>query len=244
MVQQAYTLLEHAAYDCTSLLYSRHLDQIILCAVYGVCKVNKVTLKTVAFRDIIYHYQKQPQCREEVFWTVILQQTDPELEVQKRGDIIGFYNKVFVPRVKNFLLSLKTLPPPDPNQPPVGLTSPARASMLMPPPSSPGPAGYGGGASASPGGAPASKCLSPLPAGLQSPRKVSAVKQNVYVSPMRSDKATASHQMTPRTKSLFAFVGESTHAYQSPVRRCKLDPSLKATCFQPLNLRVHTVLST
>ena len=28
------------------------------------------------------------------------------------------------------------------------------------------------------------------------------------------------------------------------VRRCKLDPSLKATCFQPLILRVHTVLST
>ena len=28
------------------------------------------------------------------------------------------------------------------------------------------------------------------------------------------------------------------------VGRCKLDPSLKATCFQPLNLRVHTVLST
>ena len=28
------------------------------------------------------------------------------------------------------------------------------------------------------------------------------------------------------------------------VGRCKLDPSLKATCFQPLNLRVHKVLST
>ena len=28
------------------------------------------------------------------------------------------------------------------------------------------------------------------------------------------------------------------------VGRCKLDPSLKATCFQTLNLRVHTVLST
>ena len=27
--------------------------------------------------------------------------------------------------------------------------------------------------------------------------------------------------------------------------RCKLvDPSLKATCFEPLNLRVHTLLST
>ena len=28
------------------------------------------------------------------------------------------------------------------------------------------------------------------------------------------------------------------------VGRCKLDPSFKATCFQPLNLRVHTELST
>ena len=27
------------------------------------------------------------------------------------------------------------------------------------------------------------------------------------------------------------------------VGRCKLDPSLKAPCFQPLNLRVHTSLS-
>ena len=26
------------------------------------------------------------------------------------------------------------------------------------------------------------------------------------------------------------------------VGRCKLDPGLKATCFQPLNLRVHTLL--
>ena len=30
----------------------------------------------------------------------------------------------------------------------------------------------------------------------------------------------------------------------SLVGQCKLDPSLKATCFKPLNLRVHTVLST
>ena len=28
------------------------------------------------------------------------------------------------------------------------------------------------------------------------------------------------------------------------IGRCKLDPSLKATCFQPSNLIVHTVLST
>ena len=43
--------------------------------------------------------------------------------------------------------------------------------------------------------------------------------------------------------------GNRTHwaegqAVAVEVRRCKLDPSLKATCFQTLNLRVHTVLST
>ena len=31
---------------------------------------------------------------------------------------------------------------------------------------------------------------------------------------------------------------------RAEVGRCKLDPSLKATWFQPLNLRVHPVLST
>ena len=37
---------------------------------------------------------------------------------------------------------------------------------------------------------------------------------------------------------------ESSSSSLVKVGRCKLDPSLKATCFQPLNLRVHTVLST
>ena len=33
-------------------------------------------------------------------------------------------------------------------------------------------------------------------------------------------------------------------AMATAVGRCKLDPSLKDTCFQPLNLRVCTLLST
>ena len=43
--------------------------------------------------------------------------------------------------------------------------------------------------------------------------------------------------------------GSATGSIQAPptparvVKRRKLDPSLKATCFQPLNLRVHTLLS-
>ena len=63
--------------------------------------------------------------------------------------------------------------------------------------------------------------MSPLPAGLQSPRvMLGGIRQNVYVSPMRSEKALASlaGTFTPRSKSLYAFLGESTHAYQSPAR--------------------------
>ena len=57
LTQQSYALTEHALYEHTTLLYNRHLDQILLCAVYGACKVNKDNMlkgRTVPFREIIY----------------------------------------------------------------------------------------------------------------------------------------------------------------------------------------------
>ena len=36
----------------------RHLDQIIMCSVYGVCKVNR---HEVTFRQIIEQYKRQPK---------------------------------------------------------------------------------------------------------------------------------------------------------------------------------------
>ena len=113
LTRQAYDVVQHALYDRTSLLYNRHLDQILLCATYGVCKVNRGGLlrgRLVKFTDVTHHYEKQPQCREEVFWTVILSQTDPELQPKRIGDIIEFYNETFVPEMKTFILALK--PPP------------------------------------------------------------------------------------------------------------------------------------
>ncbi|KAJ6945341.1 hypothetical protein NC651_000407 [Populus alba x Populus x berolinensis] len=46
-----------------------------------------------------------------------------------------------------------------------------------------------------------------------SPKKVSSV-HNVYVSPLRSSKMDA--LISNSSKSYYACVGESTHAYQSP----------------------------
>ena len=44
LVLQAYTVMHHVVYQQTHLLYNRHLDQILLSALYGVCKVNQLRL--------------------------------------------------------------------------------------------------------------------------------------------------------------------------------------------------------
>jgi retinoblastoma-like protein 1 len=189
VIRNSYTLIEHVVYEQTNLLYNRHLDQIILSAVYGVCKANSGATQgpTVAFRDIIYQYSKQPQSNEEVFWTVVLEQSDPELEIMRRGDVISFYNSVFVNRVKSFLLTLRE-------------KKRGHATIAN--------------------GAGDEAPNEPLPHGLSSPpRRIPILpNHNIYVSPMRPDRIDAIQNsmppFTPRSKSLFATIGESAHGFR------------------------------
>jgi hypothetical protein len=46
------------------LLVGRHLDQILMCAVYGVCKVNQ---RQVTFLQIIEQYKRQPGASPRTF---------------------------------------------------------------------------------------------------------------------------------------------------------------------------------
>ena len=64
------------------------------------------TLKQISFKEIIQHYKKQPQCKTDIFRTVVIHQANPELVISKTGDIIEFYNVVFIPAVKAFVLRL------------------------------------------------------------------------------------------------------------------------------------------
>lgn len=73
-------MVSHVVTDHTGLLYGRHLDQVILCALYGVCKVNQ--LKNITFKDIITHYKKQAQAKNSIFRTVSIQLT-PDLQVRR-----------------------------------------------------------------------------------------------------------------------------------------------------------------
>ena len=70
------------------------------------CGLQVNSLKQISFKEIIQHYKKQPQAKTEIFRTVIIAQSDPDLMVSRTGDIIEFYNAVFIPTVKSFVLKL------------------------------------------------------------------------------------------------------------------------------------------
>ncbi|KAK4486358.1 hypothetical protein RD792_009030, partial [Penstemon davidsonii] len=118
----------------------------------------------------------------------------PHCKPQKSGpdhvDIITFYNEIFVPAVKPLLVELA----PGGSAQISNRGSEARNNNDGPCPASPKPSTFPS-----------------IPD--MSPRKVSS-KHNVYVSPLRSSKMDA--LISHSSKSYYACVGESTHAYQSP----------------------------
>ena len=213
VVRQTYAIAEHVVYKQTRLLYNRHFDQILLAIVYGVCKVNRLQ---VQFREIVNHYTKQPQCTQEVYRAIVLQQHIPETgdgewEVLDRGDVIAFYNKVFIPLMKEELFTVAKTAPPE------GVGAPEGQGTASPGPGE--PAGLRTPGKKRPADAPLEGQGRDGPTGAgsfppvytRSPQKVAA---NVYMSPMRQSQEYWMSQ--PQENSMYAFVGEATHAYQSP----------------------------
>eukprot|EP00250_Pteridium_aquilinum_P015746 c22740_g1_i1 orf=465-3686(-) len=186
VMEDVYKTVQHILFSETSLFFKRHIDQILLCSMYGVCKVKQLK---VTFKEIIQHYKQNPH-DSYIYRTVFfnLPSARPLKGGQGTGDIISFYNAIFVPAIKGFLMQL--------NESAVA-TTPTTEDAGKPESKVPG----------SPGPSP----FSSLPD--MSPKKVSE-KHNVYVSPLRSSKIEPLR--APSSRSLYACVGESTHAFQSP----------------------------
>ncbi|KAF8109485.1 hypothetical protein N665_0095s0057 [Sinapis alba] len=186
--ESVYRLFQHVLAQRTSLLFNRHIDQIILCCFYGVAKISQMSL---TFREIIYNYRKQPQCKPLVFRSVYVDSYQCRRQGQGRVgpdhvDIITFYNEIFIPAVKPLLVEI----------------IPVKNDQAMEANNKPE------------GHCPGSPKVSVFPSVPDmSPKKVSAV-HNVYVSPLRGSKMDA--LISHSSKSYYACVGESTHAYQSP----------------------------
>uniref|UniRef100_A0A5B7AGK9 Retinoblastoma-related protein n=1 Tax=Davidia involucrata TaxID=16924 RepID=A0A5B7AGK9_DAVIN len=188
--ESVYCLFQQILSQRTTLFFSRHIDQIILCCFYGIAKISQLTL---TFREIINNYRKQSQCKPQVFRSVFVDWSS----ARRRGktgpehvDIITFYNEIFIPAVKPLLVELA----------PAGT---AQKTNRLPEANN-----------ITDGQCPGSPKITPFPSlPDMSPKKVSAV-HNVYVSPLRSSKMDA--LISHSSKSYYACVGESTHAYQSP----------------------------
>mmetsp|Transcript_14701 Transcript_14701/g.57680 ORF Transcript_14701/g.57680 Transcript_14701/m.57680 type:complete len:888 (-) Transcript_14701:42-2705(-) len=84
----------HALIWFPEIIKDRHLDQIIMCTLYGVCRANK--LENVTFRKILDGYRHQPQASSTLWRSVLLQNGE-------RGDIIKFYNSVFITLLEDVL---------------------------------------------------------------------------------------------------------------------------------------------
>ncbi|XP_031486924.1 retinoblastoma-related protein-like [Nymphaea colorata] len=184
-----YSLIQQILDRQTALFFNRHIDQLILSSLYGVSKISNLRL---TFKEITFNYRKQPQCKPQVFCYVFVDWPSSSHNGktgQDHVDIITFYNELFVPAVKPLLVELGPAGTP---------TKTARASEE----------------NKTDGQAPGSPRVSLFPSlPDMSPKKVSA-SHNVYVSPLRSSKMET--LISHNSKSYYACIGESTHAYQSP----------------------------
>lgn len=78
-------MIRYVVMNNHDLLESRHIDQIVLAALYGVCKIHNVE---VTFKDLVQAYRDLPNTNVDTWMNV------PLINPGERGNIIAFYNDV------------------------------------------------------------------------------------------------------------------------------------------------------
>ncbi|XP_035434749.2 retinoblastoma-like protein 1 [Spodoptera frugiperda] len=103
--KKIWTCLEYSVMHQTQLMKDRHLDQILMCAVYVICRVSNNPTNQVerTFTEIMHCYRQRPLADNHVYRSVLIKQSDGESSPE-RGDLINFYNKVYVQCMQNFAL--------------------------------------------------------------------------------------------------------------------------------------------
>ena len=97
ITQVVWTIFENCIQEKSHLFTERHLDQILLCCIYIVSRVLSIPLK---FEELTGKYQTQPQAHGMIFRSVLLnnckEDTNTNIPYGMRGDIVQFYNKIFL----------------------------------------------------------------------------------------------------------------------------------------------------
>ncbi|XP_034666389.1 retinoblastoma family protein [Drosophila subobscura] len=105
--ERIWHIFEHSITQKTDLMKDRHLDQIIMCAIYIYIRVSK--LEEPKFSDIMRAYRNQPQAVNSVYREVLIGLNDDG--EPKVKDIIYFYNNKYVPLMKQFAIDYLNMTP-------------------------------------------------------------------------------------------------------------------------------------
>ncbi|XP_039311748.1 retinoblastoma-like protein 1 isoform X3 [Solenopsis invicta] len=132
--KKIWTIFEYSIKE-RKLMKDRHLDQILMCAIYVICKL--VRMERNSFTEIMRCYRLQPQAESHIYRSVLIKKvsndedpgtsgnersednnmlgenitpptptnmtgTSQNFNGEIRDDLIKFYNKVYVPQVKEF----------------------------------------------------------------------------------------------------------------------------------------------
>uniref|UniRef100_G3UL03 Retinoblastoma-associated protein n=1 Tax=Loxodonta africana TaxID=9785 RepID=G3UL03_LOXAF len=97
-----WTLFQHTLQNEYELMRDRHLDQIMMCSMYGICKVKNIDLK---FKIIVTAYKDLPHAVQETFKRVLIRE-------EEYDSIIVFYNSVFMQKLKTNILQYASTRPP------------------------------------------------------------------------------------------------------------------------------------
>ncbi|XP_014468467.1 PREDICTED: retinoblastoma-like protein 1 isoform X2 [Dinoponera quadriceps] len=137
--KKIWTIFEYSIKERTKLMKDRHLDQILMCATYVICKLVK--MEKNSFTEIMRCYRLQPQAESHIYRSVLIDKvsgneqpttvpggserptegngalpeknatpptptnmigTSQNFDGVTRGDLIKFYNTIYVPEVKEF----------------------------------------------------------------------------------------------------------------------------------------------
>lgn len=87
---------KHDLNETNSLLKNRHMDQLIMCSIYIVCRISGIE---VHFKDILSAYRQFDQATNSRIYREVVINGDVD-------DIVAFYNKIFVLRLNSYSLDL------------------------------------------------------------------------------------------------------------------------------------------
>jgi hypothetical protein len=172
---------KHDLNETNSLLKNRHMDQLIMCSIYIVCRISGIE---VHFKDILSAYRQfEPATNSRIYREVVI---NGDVD-----DIVAFYNKIFVLRLKSYSLDLskhfKQLPQSASPSPMSTPSSVSLSSHFITPVNS-----SGSGSNLINGNGPTmiknTTSLNPPPtASVQfSPRKI-LTRNSVFISPTKSN---------------------------------------------------------